>query len=85
MTEATEVKVTEFQTKDMNLAACLLHDSVRYIRTERDESDSRRLIFVFEFSPEIERIKEQRANSTHIVSSTLYDDCLRKLKTIIHS
>ncbi len=81
-----------FQTKDMNLAACLMVESVRYVDTRREETpeghDGRkmpRLTFIFEQSPEIARIQAERANGTHVVSSVAYDDCLRRLKSIIHS
>lgn len=74
-----------FETKDMNLAACLMVEAVRYIETKREEPNSRRLVFVFDDSPEIARIQAERANGTHVVSSVAYDDCLRRLKSIIHS
>lgn len=75
----------EFKTRDMALAACLMVESVRYLRTERDDDNGRRLVFVFETHPEIERIVSQRANGTHVVSSTDYDDKLRRMKSIIHA
>lgn len=75
----------EYRTRDMNLSACLLVEGIKYMKVEKDEEDGRRLVFVFEGNPEIGRIVTQRANSTHIVSSTNYDDALRKLKSIIHS
>lgn len=79
----------EFGTRDMNLSACFMADGILYLRAERDEANSRRLVFVFDHEqgkklPEIERIKAQRANATHIVSSTVYDEKLRSLKSIIH-
>lgn len=77
----------EYKTRDMNLSACLMAESVKYVRTEKDEVDSRRLVFVFDSEgreEDIERILAQRANATHIVSSTVYDDKLRILKSIIH-
>lgn len=75
----------EYKTRDMSLAAVFMVENVRYLRTEHDEDNSRRLIFIFEAHPEIERIVSQRANGTHVVSSTDYDDKLRRMKTIIHS
>jgi len=78
----------EYGTRDMNLSACLMAEGIRYLRVERDASDSRRLIFVFDKSgreEDIDRINKERANSTHIVSSVVYDEKLRALKTIIHS
>lgn len=76
----------EFKTRDMNLTACLICEGVEYRRVERDAENSRRLIFVFENKvEEITRIQSQRANGTHVVSSTSYDESLRKVKTIIHS
>lgn len=80
MTEAVE-----FSTKDLGLATSLLADSIKYIRVDKDSVDSRRLVFVFENSPEIPRIQSERANGTHVVSSTHYEDCQRKLKSIIHN
>lgn len=77
----------EFSTRDLMLSACLMAESVKYVRTEKDEVDSRRLVFVFDSEgreEDIERILAQRANATHIVSSTVYDDKLRILKSIIH-
>lgn len=76
---------TEFATKDFGLATSLMADGIKYIRVDKDEVDSRRLIFVFEHSDEIARIQSQRANGNHIVSSTTYEDCQRRLKSIIHS
>lgn len=78
------VNKEEYRTRDMQLAACLMAENIRYFRVEKDEADSRRLIFVFEQHPEIERILTQRANATHIVSSVSYDEKLRSLKSIIH-
>jgi len=75
----------EFFTKDLGLATSLLADSIKYIRVDKDTVDSRRLIFVFENSVEIPRIQSERANGTHVVSSTHYEDCQRKLKSIIHN
>jgi hypothetical protein len=80
-----ETEIKEWRTKDMNLAACLMVESRRFLRLERDAENSRRLIFVFEDHPEIERIQADRANGSHIVSSTNYDDALRRVKTLIHS
>ena len=76
---------TEFSTKDFGLATSLMADGIKYIRVDKDEVDSRRLIFVFDMSDEISRIQSQRANGNHIVSSTTYEDCQRRLKSIIHS
>ena len=76
---------TDYKTRDMYLAACLMVDGVTYLRMEVDEQDTRRKIFVFGSSPEIDRIVSQRANGTHVASTTNYDDCLRRLKSIIHS
>lgn len=73
-----------YKTRDMNLSACLMVEGVRYLGVEKDEVDGRRLVFIFEPHPEIERIIVQRANSTHIVSSVNYDNALRNLKSIIH-
>jgi len=74
-----------YKTRDMCLAACLMVDGVRFIKAEKDEVDSRRLLFVFENNPsEIGRIVVERANATHVASTVQYDDCLRRLKTIIH-
>ncbi len=81
----TEVEVKEYKTRDMNLAASLMVDGIRYIKVEIDADDSRRKIFVFEQNSEIERITSQRANGTHIASTVHYDECLRRLKSIIHS
>lgn len=77
-------EVGEFQTKDFQLAACFMVDGVKYLRVERDKEDTRRLIFIFETNLDIDRIKTERANGTHVVSSVAYDDCLRRLKSIIH-
>lgn len=74
----------EYRTRDMALSAALMVESVRYLRVEKDEENSRRLVFIFEAHPEIERIVSQRANGTHVVSSTDYDDKLRRMKTIVH-
>ena len=76
---------TEFSTKDLGLAVSLMADSIKYLRADKDEGNSRRLIFVFEYSDEIARIQSQRANDSHVVSSTRYEDCQRRLKSIIHS
>lgn len=78
----------EFKTRDMALAACLICESVEYLRVEHDAENSRRLIFVFnakDKQEDIARTQAQRANSTHIVSSTSYDDALRRIKTVIHN
>lgn len=80
----------EFKTRDMALSACCMVDGIRYLRVERDLEDSRRLIFVFDTEngrkwEEIERIQSQRANATHVASTVHYDECLRRLKSIIHS
>lgn len=75
----------EFATKDFGLATSLMADGIKYLRVEKDDADSRRLIFIFEKSDEISRIESQRANGNHIVSSTTYEDCQRRLKSIIHS
>jgi hypothetical protein len=82
-------EIVEFRTRDMALAACLMVDGVRYIRKEQDDGDApkrsyARLVFIFEYKPEIERIISERANGTHVVSSVNYDEKLRTLKTIIH-
>jgi hypothetical protein len=74
-----------FETKDMNLAACFMVEAVRYVETKRDDLNSRRLVFVFDDNPEIQRIQAERANGTHVASTVAYDDCLRRLKSIIHS
>ena len=82
------IKEEEYATRDMNLSACLMAEGIRYLRVERDTTDSRRLIFFFDKlgrEADIERITKERANSTHIVSSVVYDEKLRALKTIIHS
>lgn len=76
---------TEFYTKDLGLAVSLMADGIKYIRVDRDGEDSRRLVFVFERHEDISRIQGQRANGNHIVSSTMYEDCQRRLKSIIHS
>lgn len=76
----------EFKTKDLGLATSLMTDGIKYIRVDKEEEDKRRLIFVFENNTEeITRIQSQRANGTHVVSSTHYEDCMRRLKSIIHS
>lgn len=75
----------EFYTKDLGLATSLMADGVKYLRVDRDQTDSRRLIFVFEKTDDIIRIQSERANATHVVSSTNYEDCQRRLKSIIHS
>jgi hypothetical protein len=74
----------EFRTRDMNLSACLIVEGIEYLRVEHDAENSRRLIFVFRNSTEISRIQSERANGTHVVSSTNYDDALRRIKTVIH-
>lgn len=75
----------EFSTKDLGLATSLMADGVKYIRVDHDSVDNRRLIFVFEQTDEITRIQSDRANGTHVVSSTHYEDCQRRLKSIIHN
>ena len=75
----------ELGTKDFGLAVSLMADGIRYIRVDKDGEDSRRLVFVFETHDDIGRIQTQRANGNHIVSSTVYEDCQRRLKSIIHS
>ena len=52
---------------------------------DRDQTDTRRLVFVFETHEDIQRIQSQRVNGNHIVPSTVYEDCQRRLKSIIHS
>lgn len=79
------METNEFKTSDMGLAASAMCESVRYLRVEKDPDRERRLFFVFESNPEIQRIESERANGTHVVSSTAYDESLRRLKTIIHS
>ena len=75
----------EFLTKDLGLATSLMAENVQYIRVDTDPADGRRLIFVFERTDEITRIQSERANGTHVVSSTHYEDCQRRLKSIIHN
>lgn len=75
----------EFYTKDLGLAVSLMADGIKYLRVDKDGVDTRRLIFVFEKAEEIDRIQSQRANGNHIVSSTTYEECSRRLKSIIHS
>jgi hypothetical protein len=79
-----ETNEQEFRTRDMNLSACLIVEGIEYLRVEHDSENSRRLIFVFRNTPEISRIQSERANGTHVVSSTNYDDSLRRIKTVIH-
>ena len=79
------VEKKEFPTRDMGLAASLMVDGIRYLRVEKDEEDGRRLKFIFETHPDIERIQRERANATHVASTVHYDECLRRLKSIIHS
>lgn len=74
----------EYRTRDMYLAACFMVDGIKFVKAERDEPDSRRLVFIFEANDDISRIVGERANGTHIASTVHYDDCLRRLKTIIH-
>ena len=76
--------VTEFHTKDLGLAVSLMTEGITYIRVDNDPDDFRRL-FVFEANEEINRIQTQRTNGSHVVSSTHYEECQRRLKTIIHS
>jgi hypothetical protein len=82
-------ELKEFSTKDLGLAVSLMADNVKYLRVEIEANDDtrarKRLIFVFEANEEIQRIQSQRANDTHVVSSTRYEDCQRRLKSIIHS
>ena len=83
--ETTIVK--EFSTRDMNLAMSLMVDGIRYLRVDKDVENDRRLIFVFDSlgkEEEIDRIKQQRANGTHVASTVAYDECGRRLKSIIH-
>lgn len=75
----------EFKTRDMMLASCLIVEGIAYLRLEHDAENSRRLIFVFENKEDIGRIQSERANGTHVVSSTSYDDAQRRIKTLIHS
>jgi len=77
--------IQEFSTKDFGLATSLMADGIKYIRVDRDQTDTRRLVFVFETHEDIQRIQSQRVNGNHIVSSTVYEDCQRRLKSIIHS
>lgn len=81
----TNIADKEYPTPDMGLAASCMCESVRYLRVEKDPDRVRRLFFIFEANPEIQRIEMERANGTHVVSSTSYDEALRRLKTIIHS
>ena len=80
-----ETAINEFPTPDMGLAASCMCESIRYLRVEKDPNRERRLFFIFESNPEIARIQSERANGTHVVSSTAYDDALRKIRTIIYS
>lgn len=75
----------EFSTKDLGLATALMSDGMKYIRVDKDVENPKRLVFVFEASSEIARIQTERANGTHVVSSTHYEDCQRRLKSIIHN
>ena len=75
----------EFFTKDLGLATALMTEGVTYIRVDKDGADTRRLIFVFETNENISRVQAERANGTHVVSSTHYEDCMRRLKSIIHN
>lgn len=80
---------TEFATKDLGLATSLMTDGVKYIRVDAEQDSSlggrKRLIFIFEQTDDIARIQTERANGTHVVSSTHYEDCQRRLKSIIHN
>lgn len=80
-----KIEATEFFTKDLGLATSLMAENVKYLRIEKDVENTRRLIFVFEVDDAIDRVQRERANRTHIVSSTNYEDCMRRLKSIIHS
>ena len=75
----------EFYTKDFGLATSLMAENIQYIRVDREEENSRRLVFVFERVESIARIQSERANGSHVVSSTHYEDCQRRLKSIIHN
>lgn len=80
---------TEFATKDLGLATSLMADGVKYIRVDTEQDvdfrTRKRLIFIFEHTDDISRIQTERANGTHVVSSTHYEDCQRRLKSIIHN
>lgn len=82
--EEQKIEATEFFTKDLGLATSLMAENVKYLRIEKDAEHSRRLIFVFEKNDDIDRVQRERANGTHIVSSTHYEECSRRLKSIIH-
>lgn len=75
----------EFYTKDFGLATALMAENIKYLRADKDSVDNRRLVFVFEKHEDISRIQAERANGTHVVSSTHYEDCQRRLKGIIHN
>jgi len=83
--EEQKIEATEFFTKDLGLATSLMAENVKYLRIEKDVENTRRLIFVFEKNEDIDRVQRERANGTHIVSSTHYEECSRRLKSIIHS
>lgn len=83
--EEQKIEATEFFTKDLGLATSLMAENVKYLRIEKDVENTRRLIFVFEKNEDIDRVQKERANGTHIVSSTHYEECSRRLKSIIHS
>lgn len=83
--EEQRIEATEFFTKDLGLATSLMAENVKYLRIEKDTENSRRIIFVFEKAEDIDRVQRERANGTHIVSSTHYEECSRRLKSIIHS
>lgn len=74
----------ESETRDMMLAACYIVEGIKYLRVEHEIDNPRRLIFIFENHPDIVRIKSERANGTHVVSSTVYDNALRSMKSIVH-
>jgi hypothetical protein len=70
---------------DMYLAVSLLYEGVTYLRIEPDDKDPRKKIFIFENSPEVERIKAERANGTFLVSAIQYEDALRRVRSLIHA
>jgi hypothetical protein len=77
---------TNFSTSDFNLAACFMADGIKYLRVERDPDPARyrRLIFFFENNSQIPTIMQQRANGTHVVSSTVLEEMQRRMKSIIY-
>jgi hypothetical protein len=67
----------EYTTSDLGLIAAL---SLFYRHIDIDESDPRRILFIFEETPELLKIVDQHFSGELQVSSIVYFDKVKQIK-----